>query len=98
MWKKLEEESIKKLGDHVLTKNVNDQKHYPSLCAIITLGKRGVNPRALNSQNPSLRRERLNKCAKPKLTLSQSLSNIIIYKYKEETLQKDPLKNPKSIP
>jgi hypothetical protein len=45
MWKKLEEESIKKIGDHVLTKNVNDQKHYPSLCAIITLGKRGVNPR-----------------------------------------------------
>ena len=53
---------------------------------------------ALNSQNPGLRRERLNKCAKPKLTLSQSLSNIIIYKYREETLQKDPLKNPKSIP
>jgi hypothetical protein len=33
-------------------------------------------------------------CAKPKLTLSQSLSNIIIYKYREETLQKDPLKKP----
>jgi hypothetical protein len=33
------------LENQVLTKNVNDQKHYPSIYAIITLGKRRINPR-----------------------------------------------------
>jgi hypothetical protein len=42
--------------------------------------------------------ERLSKCANNDLTFSQSLSNILIYKYREELLQKDPLKNPKSTP
>jgi hypothetical protein len=42
--------------------------------------------------------ERLSKCANHVLTLGQSLSNILIYTYREETLQKDPLRNPKSIP
>jgi hypothetical protein len=37
--------SLLLLGDHVLTKDVNDQKHYPSIYAIITLGKRRFNPR-----------------------------------------------------
>jgi hypothetical protein len=41
----VEEREPQNLGNHVLTKNVNDQKHYPSIYAIITLGKRRLNPR-----------------------------------------------------
>jgi hypothetical protein len=45
-----------------------------------------------------LRGKGVSKCANHDLTFGQSLSNILIYKYREETLQKDPLRNPKSIP
>jgi hypothetical protein len=42
--------------------------------------------------------ERLSKCANHDQTLWLKLSNILINKYREEILQKDPLRNPKSIP
>jgi hypothetical protein len=74
MWKKLEEKSIKTLETMFYPKNVNGQKHYPSFCAIITLDKRGVNPRPL--LNPYLLKPwlkgGLSKCANHELTLGQS--------------------------
>jgi hypothetical protein len=42
-------------------------------------------------------RERLSKGAKHDQTLGMKLSNLLIYKHREETLLKDPLRNPKSI-
>jgi hypothetical protein len=65
------------------------------------LGKRRINPTPflrLNSQNPGKGGERLNKCANHELTLSQSLSNIIIYKIQRGNIAKRSLKNTKSIP
>jgi hypothetical protein len=40
----------------------------------------------------------LSKCANHKLTLNQSLSNIIIYKMQRRNIAKRPLKDPKSTP
>jgi hypothetical protein len=65
------------------------------------LDKRGVNPRPLLNPyllKPWLKGERLSKYANHDLTFGIRLSNILIYKDREETLQKDPLRNPKSIP
>jgi hypothetical protein len=41
-----------------------------------------------------IHRERLSKCANHELTLSQSLSNIIIYKIQTGNIAKRPLKEP----
>jgi hypothetical protein len=42
-----------------------------------------------------LKGERLSKGANHDQTFGIKLSNLLIYKYREETLQKDPLRNPK---
>jgi hypothetical protein len=80
---------------------VNDQKHSPCLCALITLDKKGVNPRPLLNPyllNTLVEGERLSKGANHGQTFGTKLSNLLTYKYREETLLKDPLRNPKSLP
>jgi hypothetical protein len=77
------------------------KKHYPSLCALIPLDRKGVNPRPLLNPyllNTLVEGERLSKGAKHDQTFGMKLRNLLIYKHREETLLKDPLRNPKSIP
>jgi hypothetical protein len=65
------------------------------------LGKRRENPRPLLnpiSQNHGGERERISKCAKHELIFNQTLSNFITSNCGKEMLQKDPWRNPKSIP
>jgi hypothetical protein len=44
MWKKLKEKEHKNLGDHVLTKKVNDLKALPKLLCTYHLGQEGSKP------------------------------------------------------